>query len=244
MSARSQGERSGVVRLPRLLSLAGLLPQGPLKNALLRRAGADVHPSARVAPCLLVGVRELHLAERSSIGVGTVVRDLERLDLAEGALLGQFNWISASRMLVDAGGAGELRLARQAAITSRHYIDASGGVRIGNHSTVAGVRSTFMTHGIDWRDNTQRTKGIAIGRYCLIGSNCSITPGTALGDESVVGMGASLAGVLPGGALILSSRAVSVRGSLQGRFFQRQKGWTGTPGQPEQRSIDPREGSP
>jgi acetyltransferase-like isoleucine patch superfamily enzyme len=110
--------------------------------------------------------------------------------LGPGARLGQWNWVSSAAAFWHQDGAGELELDAGAAATSRHYFDCSGGITIEQFATVAGVRSTFITHGIDVVSNEQRCAPIVVGRYSLLGSNAKMVPGASVPDHCLVAMGA------------------------------------------------------
>lgn len=212
------------------IMMVGTLPASALKNWLLRKVGYDIPRSARFGPCLVVGVGHVSLGEDSRIGPFNVLRDLTAVTLGSSAVLGQWNWISAARPLLTSPQHGTFVLGAESALTSRHYVDASGGVSIGQHTTVAGVRSTFITHGIDWRRAEQTTKSIEIGDYCLISSNVALTPGTRIADRVIVGMGATVSGVLDEeGALYVAPRGVSVKSALEGAYFTRARGFVNGP---------------
>ena len=204
------------------------LPASTFKNWLLRQLGFRVSRTARFAPCLVLNVSAILLADRARIGPFNVFRDLSSLDLAEQAVIGQWNWVSAARPLVTAPGQGTLRIGRESALTSRHYVDASGGVSIGDFTTVAGVRSTFITHGIDWRSNRQSTRPISIGNYCLVSSNVALPPGATIPDRSLVGMGATIVGGDEEGMLWVGSRALAVK-PISGDYFTRLRGFVDPP---------------
>jgi acetyltransferase-like isoleucine patch superfamily enzyme len=209
-----------------LLTLICLLPASRLKNQLLRRLRHDVHSTARFNICLVRNVSTIRLGARAVVGPGNVFRDLLRLEIGPDSVVGQWNWVSAATPLVEAGGEGALTIGAHSALTSRHYIDASGGVRIGNFTTVAGVRSTFITHGIDWVTSEQRTKPIEIGSYCLIGSNSAVAPGARVADQTIIGMGATINGHLSEeNALYVGSRARVLRSNEKGAYFNRRSGF-------------------
>ena len=86
----------------------------------------------------------------------------------------------------------ELFLNEHSAITSRHFLDCNGGIHIGKYTTVAGIRSTFLTHSIDIYKNRQDIKPISIGDYCFIGTGCVLLGGSSLPNYSVLGAGAVL----------------------------------------------------
>ena len=74
-----------------------------------------------------------------------------------------------------------------AAITTRHYIDCTNSVTVGEFSTVAGARSQLLTHSIDLQESRQSSKPINIGKYCFIGTACIVLGGSSLPDYSVLG---------------------------------------------------------
>lgn len=206
-----------------------LLPATGFKSLLLRLTGYAVARSARIGPCLIVDVQDFSVANNARIGAFNVFRNLLRLELGPGSVIGQWNWVSASPELLASGGSGCLLMGEQAAVTSRHYIDASGGVTIGRFTTVAGIRSTLITHGINWTENRQETKPIEIGDFCLIGSNACVAPGTRVHSRSVSGMGSTLCGELAEGSLVLQPRGAAVA-STRGAFFNRTRGLTSPKG--------------
>lgn len=211
--------------------MAGLAPKSAMKNAVLRRLGFKVGPGASIGPSLFVNIREISIGPHARIGPFNVFRDLELLSLGAHGRVGQWNWISCSAELVRDGGSGKFELGDHSALTSRHYLDCSGGIAVGQHTTIAGVRSTFITHGIDWKLSVQKTAPIVIGSYCLISSNASVTPGTVIADRVVTGMGATLAGSMDSpNSLYIADRATVKKSQLYGRYFMRTRGYVLTRG--------------
>jgi acetyltransferase-like isoleucine patch superfamily enzyme len=177
--------------------VAGLLPASRPKNVLLSAIGHDVDASASIAPILLLPGARIEVGAGARIGPFNAFRAV-RVHVGAAAEVGQLNWVSAAPFLVEestSASAGELHLGDHASLTSRHYIDASGGVSIGAYTTVAGVRSTFMTHGIDVTDGLLDTAPIVIGDRAMVGSNCHLVYGAVVPARSVVAMGSV---VIPG----------------------------------------------
>lgn len=205
----------------------GLMPAARLKNWLLTKVGNEIHPTAHVSPMLLLPNARIIAAEQSRIGGLTAVRGAV-VELGECAELGQLNWISAAPFLVrgaDSTHAGILRIAEHASVTNRHYIDVSGGVSVGRYSTVAGVRSTFMTHGIDVASNTLVTSPIIIGEYAMVGGSCDFVLGAVVPDRSIVGMGSVvLRGLEQPGGLYVGNPAKYKRPSDLGAYGRRSVG--------------------
>jgi UDP-3-O-[3-hydroxymyristoyl] glucosamine N-acyltransferase len=207
-----------------LVALVALLPAGKLKNFLLRRLGWAIGEGAHIGPCLILNLDRVEIGSTAYVGSFSVIRDLAVLTLGDHAIVGHWNWVSASKVLGQAGAPRQLNLGAHSAITSRHYIDCSGGIRIGTHTTIAGVRSTFVTHGISWKSSSQTFSDIEIGDYCLISSNVHVAPGTVVGNRVVVGMGATIAGKLLDPGLYVQPRAALVKSELAGEYFERELG--------------------
>lgn len=171
----------------------GLFPASTLKNRLLRWNGHRIAPSAHIGPILLLtSVLSIEPGAKLS-GFSVYLRS--HIVLGNQAFIGSFNWVAGSPELIRTAPKigytvpGQLTLDSQAAITSRHYIDTSGGVRFGSFSTLAGARSTVFTHGIDYAQGVLRTSPVKIGEYSIINSNVSITPGSSVPPYSIVAMG-------------------------------------------------------
>jgi acetyltransferase-like isoleucine patch superfamily enzyme len=171
----------------------GLLPASKAKNCLAGLLGYSVHASANVGPILLINVMDLSVGADSRIGPFSVIRDMRAVTLGSGARLGQWNWISSARDFWHLDGAGKLSIGQSAAVTSRHYFDCSGGVTIARFATVAGVRSTFVSHGIDIATNAQRSAPIYIGEYSIVGSNAKLVPGASVPHHCLTAMGSVIA---------------------------------------------------
>ncbi|KAA0098112.1 hypothetical protein CIW49_15775 [Mycolicibacterium sp. P1-18] len=208
-----------------LVAVAAAMPAGRVKNGVLRRLGWFIGRGVRLGPCLVLSVDEVRLGDGAFVGPFNVMRELASLTLDEHARIGQWNWITASRPMREAGGAGRLHLGAHSSITARHYVDCTGGIRIGTHTTVAGIRSTLFTHGISWKSSTQTSNAIDVGSYCLISSNVTVAPGSVIGDRIVVGMGATVAGQLSEPGLYMQPRATLVKTDLAGSYFDRERGF-------------------
>ncbi len=173
----------------------------------------------------LVDAHRLRLRRGARIGHFNVIRQMSVVDLGAGTTIGQWNWITATPEL-SSGGGGYLIIGHDTAITSRHYIDCSGGVRIGDYSTVAGVRTVVLSHQIDVAHNAQTTAPVELGDYVLISSNVCLTPGSRIPSSSLIAMGAVVVGTLEAeGALYAGVPAVlKRRGIGDGAYFTRTEG--------------------
>jgi len=176
------------------LLVVGLLPASRTKNQLLSLAnGVSVSAGAHVGPILLLTVRRFDVRAEAAIAFGSTFRNLDVVQVAESATIGSWNWITAAPMFTpfNAGrGEGSLVLGASSAITSRHYLDCTGGITIGRLTTVAGVRSTWFTHRINLAESVQFSAGIRVGDHCFTSSGVQVGPGVTVANNSVVAMGA------------------------------------------------------
>ncbi len=183
----------------RLVQILIVFIPWPLKRVIYERMlGWTIHKTARIG-LSLVCADSMIMGANSRIGHFSVLNNLKRVRIAEYATVGQWNWISAAPMFKDEAANsqnGGLDIGHHSAITSRHYIDCSGGVEIGDFTTIAGVRSTILSHQIDFAESRQSIYPVIIGSYCFIGSNVNLTPGTVIEDKIVVAMGAVVSGHL------------------------------------------------
>ena len=205
----------------------GVMPNSPVKRLLLRACGHSVGRTATIGPVLLWRVGKMSLADGSTIRAFNVLRDLETVTLGKGASIGAWNWIAAARpFLRTFDGAGSLELATDAAITSRHYIDCSGGVAIEAFAIVGGQRTTILTHSINFKTSEQTAEGVTIGHHSFVGTNSVVLKGAKLPSSSVLAAG-SVLGRDRGddrSGLWVGNPAAWVK-VLDGAFFDRERGY-------------------
>jgi acetyltransferase-like isoleucine patch superfamily enzyme len=221
-------------RRMRILLTAALapMPQVLKRRAMERLLGARINRSATIG-LSIVDCDDLDMGPGSRIGHFTVLRGLRRAHLGSGATVGNFNWITAAPVFQSRSegtdGDGCFTLGRESAVTSRHYVDCSGGVTIGEYTTIAGVRSTILSHQIDVHEGLQSTRSTHIGDYCLVSSNVCMTPGASIPDRSVIAMGAVVVGHLEVvGALYGGVPARLLRSGIDtGAYFRRARGYVG-----------------
>lgn len=166
---------------PRALATTavGLLPAGATKNRALNALGHRVHRRARVDPLLLVGVGRLDLDDRSHLGAFSVVRHVRELRLGQRASLGPRNWVSAAPALVGHGpGAGTLRLGDRASVTTRHRLDCSGGITLGEDAAVAGWDTLVMTHDVSADGTTPTAEPVVLGDRSFLHAANRVAAGT------------------------------------------------------------------
>ncbi|MDD4866690.1 MAG: hypothetical protein PHQ28_06045, partial [Mycobacterium sp.] len=159
-----------------LVTIVATLPASKLKNSLLRRLGWAIGARAHIGPCLVFSIGSVDIGDGAWIGGLNVVKGLTTLTLGPHAVIVHWNWVTAYPAFSEVGAPCSLHMGAHSAITSRHYIECTGGIRVGSHTTIGGERSTFFTRGVSWRNNAQAYNPIEIGDYCLITSNVQVCP--------------------------------------------------------------------
>ena len=214
-------------RIVMCLALKGL--PGRLRGWMFRvLLGWEVHHTARIGLCL-IDVRHRILGADARIGHFNVFRNLVYARLEDCSIVGQWNWITAAKAFLGGANRGNLGcfiVGRHTGISSRHYLDCSGGLEIGGFTTLAGVRQTILTHQISASEACQTVKGVRIGSYCLISSNVAVAPGSVIPDHSLIAMGAVVAGELEQSGMLwagIPAKPIKYVGS--GRYFSRLVGF-------------------
>ena len=158
--------------------------------------GFELAPSSYIGFSLILA-KSVRLDKGAYIGHLNFINSIDKLQMDCFSKIGKSNWItganSAAKSFRDESRAAFLLLKRHARVTGSHHIDCTGGVTIGEFSTVAGVRSQILTHEIDIIYSKQGFGSIEIGDYCFVGTGCIILRDAALPACSVLAAGAVLA---------------------------------------------------
>lgn len=222
----------GARGVPRAIGMLVLVvAPSRIKRLVYRRFfGWDIGEDVSIGLCVITA-KNVQLGHAARIGNFTVIRNLPSLVLEDHASIGSWNWITCGSFFTSGEASVSppkeqgLFMGRHSALTSRHYVDCPGGVHIGPFTTVAGVRTTIVTHYVDMETNAQTCKPVRIGGYCYIGSNARFTPGSSVPDACVVGMGAVVVGHLDQPNLLYGGvPARPIRPAGNGEYFRRETG--------------------
>lgn len=214
-----------------LLMVTTLVLPWKLRRLILNTMpGIWLHPRSYMGFSIVVAV-SMRLEDGARIGHFNFIRGLENLLVGYCSTIGSFNWISGyplsrkGSFLVSRDPS--LYLGREAAITSRHLIDCTDSVRIGEFSILAGYRSQILTHGIDVRTSIQRCSPVSVGRYCFIGTSTVLLQGANINDRVVVAASSVVTSGLSAGSnkLYGGVPAKYIRDLHDCSFFCREKGY-------------------
>jgi len=84
------------------------------------------------------------------------------------------------------------------------YINASGGLKLGNNVAIA-ANTTITTTNHDMYDHRKISpvKGVEIGNNVWIGANCSIVAGVKIGDNVTIGAGCVIRKDIPSNSIVV-----------------------------------------
>jgi acetyltransferase-like isoleucine patch superfamily enzyme len=186
---------------PILVQLMAAALPGRLKRALLRWAlGWSIGEGTRLGFSLLLCER-VTIGADCRIGHCNMFRRLRVLEIGPGTLIGNFNDFMSGD---HTGWPASLRIGFNSHVTSHHFFDCSGGIRIGDWSLVGGRNTQLWTHFYD--SHTVHTRPLSIGDrcyicaratlvYCHVPNDCVVAAGAVVNkDFSQAGPGLLLAG--------------------------------------------------
>ena len=189
------------------LILAVLLALFPsrIKIFILRKMGAQIGSGCHIG-ITVIQAREIEIGNNVRVASFNLMHRLVVLKLADGSRLNGFNWITGASI-------GSLLLGRNSAITRLHFFEASGDVRIGENTIIAGRNSHFFTHGIS-STNLDDIKPIEIGPWCYIGSSSRFVPGSSVGRGTFVGMGSVVTKPFKDEYVLIAGNPAAIRKKL------------------------------
>ncbi len=205
--------------------IVGLLPSSRLKNVVLKFLGWKISSGAKIGPNIFLQVWDVSIGRNVLVRPFNIFRNVS-LDFGDDAIFGSLNWVGAASGLMHLPNfRGNLSMGSHSAINSRNYFDVSGGIRFGNFSSLAGVRSTLITHQINYELSIQTCNQIDIGDYTTICSNSILVPGgTRIGDRCLFAMGSIVrAGEYPNDGFYAGCPA-KLKKMTSGLWFHRGKG--------------------
>ena len=147
---------------------------------MLRLLGANIDEGCYIGFTLILA-SEIMLGNNVRIGHFNLLSRLTMLNLETGSRIGDFNWVTGAL-------AGAFSLGRNSSVRRFHFIEASGGVTIGDNTIIAGRSTQMFTHGLS-STCLDDVRPIHIGDWCYVGAACRFLPGTVIARGTFVGMG-------------------------------------------------------
>lgn len=166
-----------------LIQLLALLLPSSLKRALFTSAlGWQIGERATIGASLICAQR-VRIGRDVHIGHLNLVGRLRSLEVGDGTVIGNLNHFSAGE---HTNWPDSFWIGEQAKVTSRHFFDCSGGIRIGAHSLIGGRDTHCWTHYYDGR--TIQSNELVIGDRCYVGARSTLIY-CQVPDDCVVGAG-------------------------------------------------------
>lgn len=164
----------------------------PIKRILFNNFfGFSLHKNSRIGYSIIL-CKKLEMDELSRIGNFNFINKIDKIKLGKDAGIGSFNYVtgmpSKNKKFFKhvENRKCELIMGAHSGITSRHFIDCTCGIYLDEYTTIIGIRTQIFTHSIDIYNNRQDASKINIGKYCLVGTNCTLLPGSSLPDYSIL----------------------------------------------------------
>ena len=193
----------------------------------------NIHSTAKIGFSILL-CDELHMFENSLIGHLTFCKNINKLVINNHSRIGALNFITGFNTKYKSIYAHrvdrkcELIIQEHSSVTSRHFLDCNGGIYIGKYTTVAGIRSTILTHSIDIYKNRQDVSPISIGDYCFVGTGCVLLGGSVLPNFSILGAGAVLSKAYTGSYTLYAgvpAKEIKILEMNEVNYFKRKTGF-------------------
>ena len=173
-----------------------VLPWSIRRFFLISFLGFNLHKKSKIGFSIVLANKVI-LKKGAKIQNANFINKIDEIALDSYSKIGNYNWITGANTNTSAYKATPnrecvFRLGQQTRITDRHHFDCNGGILIGSFTTIAGLRSQFISHGINLITNQQEAYAIKIGNYCMVGSGVKVLMSSILPDNSVLGAGALL----------------------------------------------------
>lgn len=133
-----------------------------------------------------IDAKDVVLKDNARIGNLTLIKNMRKLELGRNTVIGNINRINGS---LRNNWAGELIMGNNSSITSSHFIDAGGGVYIGDSVTIGGIHCEVWSHEISFSQGIVIPKSTRIGTNVYIASSAKLAPGANIPSYCVVGLG-------------------------------------------------------
>jgi acetyltransferase-like isoleucine patch superfamily enzyme len=186
--------------------LLALLPTN-IVRPLVNQMGFQLEKGARVGFSLLA-IDALKMSATSRVGHANRIMGPFAIELAEHGAIGHGNTMTRAPIGVSVGRS-TLTIGVWGKVTSRHFLDLTCPISIGDYSTIAGSGSQIWTHGYvhatQGIDRYRIDGSVIIGNNVYIGSMTFISMGVRIADGVIVGGGSAVAKDLLEPGLYVSS---------------------------------------
>lgn len=153
-----------------------------------RKIYMDTH--ARIGHLNLIQINKLLMRENAYIKSMNRIRGDLSVMMGKEAAIANDNSISRASSPVTFGN-GTLKLGRMGTIVSKHRLDITRSITIGDFTTIGGLGTQFWTHGYYHgsvgKDRIRIDGEIIVGNNVYVGSSCTFNPGVKVADAISIG---------------------------------------------------------
>ena len=140
----------------------------------------------------LIMVEDISLGENALIGSFNILKGPFKLILKKRAIIGSKNYVTRGKKGITYDEA-VFQLGELGCITTKHHLDLTRSIVLGDFTTLAGISSQMWTHGYYHGENGEervRIDGeILIGNNVYIGSGCIFNPKITIANAVHIGSG-------------------------------------------------------
>lgn len=145
---------------------------------------------ARIGHFNIIQVNKILMREKSFI------KKMNRIRGAMNVILGPESAIANSNSIFRAAspityGNGTLKIGRFGMLVSKHHVDCTRSITIGDYTTIGGIGSQFWTHGYfhgpKGKERIRIDGEIIVGNNVYVGTNATFNPGVQVADGISIG---------------------------------------------------------
>jgi len=168
----------------------------PIRRFLLKNLlGFSIDPKASIGLSIVLADK-VSMAGNARIGHFNYIGRLDFLSMADQSGIASHNWITGLAKSMNShyfrrwkNRRSDLILGTGAWITTRHIVDCSDAVELGDFACIAGVRSQLLTHGPDFMTAEVACAPISLGAYTVLATGSIVLKGVTVADRCVISAG-------------------------------------------------------
>jgi acetyltransferase-like isoleucine patch superfamily enzyme len=150
---------------------------------------------ARIGHFNVVQVDKILMRKESFIKTRNRIRGAMNLIMGVESVIANSNSIFRALSPITYGN-GTLKLGRLALIVTKHNLDCTRSITIGDYTTIGGIRSQFWTHGYfhgpKGKERIRIDGEIIVRNNVYVGTGCIFNPGVEIAENINIGGGACI----------------------------------------------------
>ncbi|MFK8004898.1 MAG: hypothetical protein AB8H03_00945 [Saprospiraceae bacterium] len=153
-----------------------------------RRIYMDAH--AQIGHCNIIQVNKILMRKESFIKSMNRIRGAMNIIMEVESVIANSNSIFRGSSPITYGN-GTLKIGRFGMLVSKHHLDCTRSITIGDNTTIGGLGSQFWTHGYFHgpigKERIRIDGEIIIGNNVYVGTNATFNPGVEVGNGISIG---------------------------------------------------------